>query len=112
MSQREAVVAGSTADHQGKDAWPRKRSANEMEVDEFFSEEAIRDVYNDYFFPKFLTSRELLELEVRRMGKCTYAFLHLDIDMRHVIARRCQLPSNRSCSVSRCIPISGWVPQQ
>ncbi|CAO3695967.1 unnamed protein product [Umbelopsis ramanniana] len=64
MSQREAVVAGSTADHHGKEPTSRKRSANEMDVDETFSDEAIRDVYNDYFFPKFLTSRELLELEL------------------------------------------------
>jgi hypothetical protein len=65
MSQREAVVAGSTADHHGKENNIRKRSVSEMDVDESFSDEAIRDVYNDYFFPKFLTSRELLELEVR-----------------------------------------------
>jgi hypothetical protein len=64
MSQREAVVAGSTSDHQGKEARSRKRSATEMDVDESFSEEAVKDVYNEYFFPKFLTSRELLELEV------------------------------------------------
>ncbi|KAI9286428.1 THO complex subunit 1 transcription elongation factor-domain-containing protein [Umbelopsis sp. AD052] len=64
MSQREAVVAGSTADHHGKEPTSRKRSASEMDVDDTFSDEAIRDVYNDYFFPKFLTSRELLELEL------------------------------------------------
>ncbi|KAH8557016.1 THO complex subunit 1 transcription elongation factor-domain-containing protein [Umbelopsis sp. PMI_123] len=64
MSQREAVVAGSTADHHGKENNIRKRSVSEMDVDESFSDEAIRDVYNDYFFPKFLTSRELLELEL------------------------------------------------
>jgi hypothetical protein len=42
----------------------RKRSADEMDVDDSFSEAAVRDVYNEYFFPRFLTSRELLELEV------------------------------------------------
>ncbi|KAM3589765.1 hypothetical protein VKS41_000618 [Umbelopsis sp. WA50703] len=64
MSQREAVVAGSSADHSGKDSMSRKRSADEMDVDDSFSEAAVRDVYNEYFFPRFLTSRELLELEL------------------------------------------------
>ncbi|KAG2185829.1 hypothetical protein INT43_002266 [Umbelopsis isabellina] len=64
MSQREAVVAGSSADHAGKDSVSRKRSADEMDVDDSFTEEAVRDVYNEYFFPRFLTSRELLELEL------------------------------------------------
>lgn len=64
MSQREAVVAGSSADHAEKDTTSRKRSADEMDVDDSFTEAAVKDVYNEYFFPRFLTSRELLELEV------------------------------------------------
>lgn len=112
MSQREAVVAGSTSDHQGKEARSRKRSATEMDVDESFSEEAVKDVYNEYFFPKFLTSRELLELEVWDVNSFSVLYQWWLLICGTIVARRCQFPANRPRSISYRVSVLGWVSQR
>lgn len=81
----------------------RRRSEDVEMVDKDQAEEMLKEINQQFQFPRLLSSRKLLELEVSMILCHANAYADPFIDRRYTIQTQCH------CPVFDSIPIPVWI---
>lgn len=103
ISNSEQAVSGEGNTTEKSVLNKRRRSEDVEMVDKDQAEEMLKEINQQFQFPRLLSSRKLLELEVSMIICHANAYADSFIDRRYTIQTQCH------CPVFDSIPIPVWI---